>query len=57
MRSKLPKVLHDLAGRPLLSHVLRSTRSLDPQRTHVVIGHAGAQVRAAFADAQRPHLG
>ena len=52
MRSKLPKVLHDLAGRPLLSHVLRSVRSLDPQRIHVVIGHAGAQVRAAFADAR-----
>ena len=52
MRSKLPKVLHDLAGRPLLSHVLRSVRSLDPQRIHVVIGHAGSQVRAAFADAR-----
>ena len=52
MRSKLPKVLHDLGGRPLLSHVLRSVRSLDPQRIHVVIGHAGSQVRAAFADAR-----
>lgn len=52
MRSKLPKVLHDLAGRPLLSHVLRSARSLDPQRIHVVIGHAGEQVRSAFADAR-----
>jgi bifunctional UDP-N-acetylglucosamine pyrophosphorylase/glucosamine-1-phosphate N-acetyltransferase len=52
MRSKLPKVLHDLAGRPLLSHVLRSVRSLGPKRIHVVIGHGGSQVRAAFADAR-----
>ena len=52
MRSKLPKVLHDLAGRPLLAHVLRAVRSLEPQRIHVVIGHAGDQVRAAFADAR-----
>ncbi len=52
MRSKLPKVLHDLAGQPLLSHVLRSVRALAPQRIHVVIGHAATQVRAAFADAR-----
>ena len=52
MRSKLPKVLHDLAGRPLLGHVLRSVRALAPERIHVVIGHAGTQVRAAFADAR-----
>ena len=52
MRSKLPKVLHDLAGQPLLAHVLRAVRPLAPQRTHVVIGHAGDRVRAAFADAR-----
>jgi len=52
MRSKLPKVLHDLAGAPLLAHVLRAARALAPQRIHVVIGHAGSQVRAAFGDAQ-----
>ncbi len=52
MRSKLPKVLHDLAGQPLLAHVLRAVRPLEPRRTHVVIGHAGDRVRAAFADAR-----
>lgn len=52
MRSKLPKVLHDLAGRSLLAHVLKVARALKPRRIHVVIGHAAEQVRAAFADAR-----
>jgi bifunctional UDP-N-acetylglucosamine pyrophosphorylase / glucosamine-1-phosphate N-acetyltransferase len=52
MRSKMPKVLHDLAGRPLLGHVLRAARTLAPERIHVVIGFGGDQVRAAFADAR-----
>ena len=45
MRSRLPKVLHPLAQRPLLSHVLDTARSLSPARIHVVIGHGGGQVR------------
>ena len=52
MRSKLPKVLHDLAGQPLLAHALRAARALAPDRIHVVVGHAGAQVRAAFANSK-----
>jgi bifunctional UDP-N-acetylglucosamine pyrophosphorylase/glucosamine-1-phosphate N-acetyltransferase len=39
MRSALPKVLHPLAGRPLVAHVLDAARSLSPQATTVVIGH------------------
>ena len=51
MRSALPKVLHALAGRPLLAHVLdaaapRSSRA----RSIVVHGHGGDEVRAAFPD-------
>lgn len=49
MRSDLPKVLHPLAGRPLLAHVLDAARSLAPRKTIVVHGHGGEQVRAAFA--------
>ena len=49
MRSRLPKVLQPLAGRPLLAHVLDTARALNPQRTVVVIGHEAQQVRAAFA--------
>jgi bifunctional UDP-N-acetylglucosamine pyrophosphorylase/glucosamine-1-phosphate N-acetyltransferase len=51
MHSALPKVLHPLAGRPLLAHVLDAARALDPAQILVVHGHGGADVRAAFAGA------
>ena len=51
MRSALPKVLHRIAGRPLLAHVIDAARALKPERIHIVYGHGGAEVRAAFADA------
>ena len=50
MASTRPKVLHQLAGRPLLAHVLDTVTSLGPDRTHVVVGHGADQVRSAFAD-------
>lgn len=49
MYSDLPKVLHGLAGKPLLGHVLNTARALKPAAIHVVYGHGGEQVRAAFA--------
>lgn len=49
MRSALPKVLHPLAGRPLLSHVIDTARALAPSRLVVVIGHGAEQVRATVA--------
>mgnify|MGYP001389058308 CR=1 FL=1 len=49
MRSDLPKVLHRLAGRPLLAHVIAAARALKPARIHVVHGHGGEAVKAAFA--------
>jgi bifunctional UDP-N-acetylglucosamine pyrophosphorylase/glucosamine-1-phosphate N-acetyltransferase len=49
MYSDLPKVLHPLAGRPLLSHVLDTARELGPARLCVVIGHGGEQVRKAVS--------
>ncbi len=48
MRSDLPKVLHRLAGRPLLEHVLATARSLAPGRTVIVYGHGGEAVRDAI---------
>ncbi len=51
MVSDLPKVLHPLAGRPLLGHVIDSARTLAPRSLNVVIGHGAAQVRSALADA------
>ena len=48
MHSDLPKVLHPLAGRPLLSHVIETARSLSPTKICVVYGHGGKIVPAAF---------
>ncbi|SIT44522.1 fused N-acetyl glucosamine-1-phosphate uridyltransferase; glucosamine-1-phosphate acetyl transferase [Paraburkholderia piptadeniae] len=49
MRSALPKVLHPLAGRPLLAHVIDTARTLNPTRLVVVVGHGAEQVRTAVA--------
>ncbi|WP_080438270.1 bifunctional UDP-N-acetylglucosamine diphosphorylase/glucosamine-1-phosphate N-acetyltransferase GlmU [Burkholderia ubonensis] len=49
MRSALPKVLHPLAGRPLLSHIIATARALQPSRLVVVVGHGAEQVQAAVA--------
>ncbi len=63
MRSDLPKVLHPLAGRPLLAHVLATARALAPERICVVYGHGGERVREALGDPavawvrQEPQLG
>ncbi|MGQ0547711.1 MAG: bifunctional UDP-N-acetylglucosamine diphosphorylase/glucosamine-1-phosphate N-acetyltransferase GlmU [Betaproteobacteria bacterium] len=50
MRSGLPKVLHPLAGRPLLAHVLDTARALGARKIVVVHGHGAEAVRAAFPD-------
>ena len=50
MRSSLPKVLHPLAGRPLLAHVLDTARELSPGKTIVVHGHGAEQVKEAFPE-------
>ncbi|MGB2790800.1 MAG: bifunctional UDP-N-acetylglucosamine diphosphorylase/glucosamine-1-phosphate N-acetyltransferase GlmU [Dokdonella sp.] len=50
MKSARPKVLMPLAGRPMLGHVLDTARALNPSAIHIVYGHGGDQVRAAFAD-------
>jgi bifunctional UDP-N-acetylglucosamine pyrophosphorylase/glucosamine-1-phosphate N-acetyltransferase len=49
MHSRLPKVLHPLAGRPMLLHVLESARRLAPTRLAVVIGHGGEAVAKRLA--------
>ncbi len=50
MRSKLPKVLHPLAGQPLLDHAIQAAKQLSPERVAVVYGHGGEQVKGAFSD-------
>ncbi len=49
MRSALPKVLQPVGGRPMLAHVIDTARTLRPSGIHVVHGHGGEAVRAAFA--------
>ena len=63
MKSALPKVLHALAGKPMLAHVLETANQLAPDKICIVYGHGGETVRAAFADMpilwakQDPQLG
>ncbi|WP_125077051.1 bifunctional UDP-N-acetylglucosamine diphosphorylase/glucosamine-1-phosphate N-acetyltransferase GlmU [Pseudoxanthomonas sp. SGT-18] len=49
MKSALPKVLQPVGGRPMLAHVIDTARQLQPAGIHVVYGHGGDAVRAAFA--------
>ena len=51
MKSALPKVLHPLAGKPMLGHVLEAAFALGAAGVHVVYGHGGDQVQAWFAHA------
>lgn len=63
MHSNLPKVLHLLAGKPLLGHVIDTANMLSPLKIHVVYGHGGDMVRNAFSSSdlafalQEPQLG
>lgn len=51
MRSDLPKVLHPMAGKPLLGHVCDVARALDPGEIRVVYGHGGDLVPKTLDDA------
>lgn len=52
MRSDLPKVLHPMAGQPLLAYVLESLDELGVGRVLVVVGHQRERVMAAFAESE-----
>ena len=54
MYSALPKVLHKLAGKTLLAHVIDTAQTLSPSKVCVVYGHGGEAVPKAFAGR---HLG
>jgi len=49
MKSDLPKVLHPLAGKPMVERVIRSVQGLAVERLLVVVGHGAAQVQQALA--------
>ena len=50
MNSDLPKVLHKLAGAPLLIHAMRAGATLEPERTIIVAGHGAEAVARAARD-------
>jgi len=50
MKSALPKVLHEIGGRPMLRRVYDVARELAPRNIHVVYGHGAEQVRERLAD-------
>ncbi|MFB6815988.1 bifunctional UDP-N-acetylglucosamine diphosphorylase/glucosamine-1-phosphate N-acetyltransferase GlmU [Streptomyces sp. NPDC056347] len=49
MKSKTPKVLHEISGRSLVGHVVTASRELDPEHLVVVVGHAAEQVGTHLA--------
>lgn len=50
MKSKLPKVLHEAAGRPIIEHIVRSVLPLEPEHIVVVVGHGAELVRSRLTD-------
>jgi bifunctional UDP-N-acetylglucosamine pyrophosphorylase/glucosamine-1-phosphate N-acetyltransferase len=52
MYSALPKVLHEIGGQPLLSHVIHVAHEMEADAIHVVYGHGGDSVRKRFPDSQ-----
>lgn len=50
MCSDLPKVLHPLAGKALIQHVIDTALKLKPRCTHIIYGHAGELLKKALPD-------
>lgn len=50
MKSAQPKVLHTLAGKPMVKHVVDAASALEPEKTVIVHGHGGEQVQQALTD-------
>lgn len=56
MKSALPKVLHPLAGKPLLAHVIDTVSTLDPAGITVVVGHGADQVKQTITQCCEPDI-
>ena len=54
MKSRLPKVLHEVGGLPLIEHVLRTAAAMKPESTVVVVGHEAERVKQRLG--KRPGL-
>ncbi len=55
MHSNLPKVLHGIAGKPMLQHLLETVSDLAAQRIHVIVGYGKEQVRTRIESALQQH--
>ena len=49
MNSKIPKVLHQIGGNSMLSHVLNAARKLESERIHIVVGYGAEQIKTEFS--------
>ena len=52
MKSSLPKVLHPVAGRPMVEHVLRTAGSISPTTITLIVGHQAEVIRGVLGDRQ-----
>lgn len=50
MYSTTPKVLHQIAGKPMLVRVVETAQQLNPDEIHVIYGHGGEQIRHSLPD-------
>src|SRR5437867_1474501 len=64
MKSRLPRVLHSVAGKPLIEHVLRIAETVSPSTVTLIVGHGGDTLRSFVGDrpkisfaVQEPQLG
>jgi bifunctional UDP-N-acetylglucosamine pyrophosphorylase/glucosamine-1-phosphate N-acetyltransferase len=64
MKSRLPKVLHPVAGRPIIEYVLRTAGAVSPSTVTLIVGHAAEMVRTRLSShaglnfaVQQPQLG
>lgn len=52
MRSNLPKVLHPIAGKPIVKHILDTVQQLGAQQLNLIYGHGAEQLQAALPEAE-----
>ena len=50
MRSDTPKVLHKICGKPILEYVIDASRFANVDKSYVIVGHGGEEVRENFKD-------
>ncbi|GFN35219.1 bifunctional UDP-N-acetylglucosamine diphosphorylase/glucosamine-1-phosphate N-acetyltransferase GlmU [Tepidimicrobium xylanilyticum] len=48
MKSKIPKVLHKICGKPMLEYVLRASKNANIEKNYVIVGHMGDKVKEEF---------